>query len=181
MLSLQEAHRIMDTAEQIYSAAAITETVNRMAQEITASLSNQYPLVLCVMGGAVVFTGQLLPLLNFPLNFDYLHITRYNNEIHPGQTQWKVLPRENLKGRVVLIIDDILDKGVTLATIREQVMRSGATAFYSAVFVDKEISKPKPIQADFVGVTLPDRYLFGFGMDIQGAWRNLPAIYAIKQ
>ncbi len=180
MLSYQETECIFNTAEQIYSAEVVSETVKRMALEITECLSEQYPLILSVMGGAVVFTGQLLPLLKFPLNFDYLHVSRYNT-MYPGQVTWKVLPHEeSLKGRVVLVLDDILDEGLTLAAIQERVMDCGADAFYSAVFADKKIDKPKPIQANFVGVTLPDRYVFGFGMDVQSAWRNLPAIYAIK-
>jgi len=128
----------------------------------------------------VVFTGQLLPLLKFPLDFDYLHVSRYNNETQGGEVRWKVAPRENVQGRVVLVLDDILDEGITLAAIRERIMDQGAKAFYSAVFADKNIGRSKPISADFVGVTLPNRYVFGFGMDVNGAWRNLPAIYAIK-
>jgi hypoxanthine phosphoribosyltransferase len=180
MLSYEEAGKILATAEQIISADAVSRIVKRMAEDITAELSNQYPLILSVMGGAVVFTGQLLPLLEFPLNFDYLHVTRYNNEMRGGEIMWKVAPHEeDLKNRVVLVLDDILDEGVTLAAIREKVMSHGAKAFYSAVFADKDIGRPKPAHADFVGVKLPNRYAFGFGMDIHGAWRNLPAIYAI--
>jgi hypoxanthine phosphoribosyltransferase len=81
---------------------------------------------------------------------------------------------------VILVLDDILDEGHTMAAIRDKLLAMGAAAFYCAVFADKAIGKEKPIGADFVGVTLPDRYVFGFGMDVQGAWRNLPAIYAIK-
>jgi hypoxanthine phosphoribosyltransferase len=77
-------------------------------------------------------------------------------------------------------LDDFLDEGITLASIRERIMESGAKGFYSAVFANKDIGRSKPIKADFVGVTLPDRYVFGFGMDIYGSWRNLPAIYAVK-
>ena len=180
MLSSKEAGHILDTAEQIYSAAVVSETVKRMAADITVTLSEKYPLVLSVMGGAVVFTGQLLPLLKFPLNFDYLHVSRYNNKIQGEKVDWRVEPHANVEGRVVLVLDDILDKGITMASIRERIMGNGAKAFYSAVFADKDISKSKPIRADFVGVTLPDRYVFGFGMDIYGSWRNLPAIYAVK-
>lgn len=82
---------------------------------------------------------------------------------------------------MVLVLDDILDEGITLAAIRERVMDQGATAFYSAVFADKDIARSKPISADFVGIVLPNRYVFGFGMDIHGVWRNLPAIYALKE
>ena len=180
ILSCKDAKHILDTAEQIYSAATVLEAVNQMAVKITETLSNQYPLILSVMGGAVVFTGHLLPQLRFPLSFDYLHVTRYQNATQGGQISWKVFPQENLKGRMVLVLDDILDEGITLAAIREYVMNCGAKAFYSAVLVDKDIGRSKPLQADFVGLMLPDRYVFGFGMDIKGTWRNLPAIYAVK-
>jgi hypoxanthine phosphoribosyltransferase len=86
-----------------------------------------------------------------------------------------------VRNRVVLVLDDILDEGITLAAIRERIMSQGATAFYSAVLAEKDTGRPKPITADFVGLTLPDRYAFGFGMDVYGAWRNLPAIYALKE
>jgi hypoxanthine phosphoribosyltransferase len=181
MLSSEEAKKIFGTAEQIFSADVVSQTVKRMAVDITTLLSHQYPLVLSIMGGAVVFTGQLLPLLEFPLNFDYLHVSRYDNKTHGGKINWTVLPRENVQNRVVLVLDDILDEGITLAAIRERVMNQGAAAFYSAVFADKDIGRSKPIRADFVGIVVPDRYVFGFGMDVRGAWRNLPAIYAVKE
>ena len=86
-----------------------------------------------------------------------------------------------VQGRVVLLLDDILDQGYTLAAIRERMLAEGASAFYSAVFADKDIGTPKPAAADFVGVNLPNRYVFGFGMDVKSAWRNLPAVYALKE
>ncbi|PSJ16801.1 hypoxanthine-guanine phosphoribosyltransferase [Nitrosomonas supralitoralis] len=180
MLTYQQAQQVMDNAELIYSKQTIARTVHRMALDITQLLSRQQPLVLCVMGGAVVFTGQLLPQLSFPLDFDYLHLSRYNNQLQGGKIQWRVEPGESVKNRVILVLDDILDEGITLAAIRDKVLENGAKAFYSAVFAEKETSKPKSLQADFVGLVVPDRYVFGFGMDIHGAWRNLPAIYAVK-
>jgi hypoxanthine phosphoribosyltransferase len=134
-----------------------------------------------VMGVAVVFTGQLLPMLDFPLDFDYLHVSRYGDEKQGGKLHWKVAPRENVTGRIVLVLDDILDEGETMHAIRQRVLELGASKFYSAVFTDKDIGKPKPIRADFVGMELPNRFVFGYGMDIHGAWRNLPAIYAVKE
>jgi hypoxanthine phosphoribosyltransferase len=133
------------------------------------------------MGGAVVFAGQLLPKLVFPLDFDYVQASRYGDAIRGGQIMWKVPPPANVKGRVVLVLDDILDEGITLAEIRRCVMELGAAECYSAVFVNKLIGRSKPVQADFVGLEVPDRYVFGFGMDVRGAWRNLPAIYALKE
>ena len=180
ILSIQEANSILDGAEEIYSATDIIEVLSQLATDITTVLSDQNPVVLCIMNGAIIFSGQLLPLLKFPLSFDYLHVTRYNNATQGGQINWKMAPQPCIEGRVVLVLDDVLDEGITLAAIQEKVMDCGAKAFYSAVLADKTIEKPKSFQADFVGLTLPNRYVFGFGMDIHGAWRNLPAIYAIK-
>jgi hypoxanthine phosphoribosyltransferase len=180
MITSGTAKKILDEADELFSAPAVSQSVKRMADEITALLSEQYPLILAVMGGAVVFTGQLLPLLAFPLSFDYLHVSRYDNKIQGGGINWKIAPPDSVQDRVVLVLDDVLDEGITLAAIRERVMGQGASAFYSAVLAEKDTGQPKPIKADFVGLALPDRYAFGFGMDVYGAWRNLPAIYALK-
>jgi hypoxanthine phosphoribosyltransferase len=175
------ARAILRDAELLYSADEVQAALHSVAQQINVQLVDQHPLVLSVMGGAVVFTGQLLPLLDFPLDFDYLHVSRYGGHTQGGELHWRVAPRENVAGRVVLVLDDILDEGATLFAIRERVLALGAKACYSAVFADKQNGKTKPIQADFVGMTLPDRFVFGYGMDIHGAWRNLPAIYATKE
>lgn len=177
----RQVRALLEHAEVIRSADEVQAAVRRVALEINTQLADLHPLVLSVMGGAVVFTGQLLPLLDFPLDFDYLHVSRYGNEKQGGELHWKVAPRENVRGRVVLVVDDILDEGETLHAIRQRVMALGASQFYSAVFADKENGKAKPIRADFTGMELPNRFVFGYGMDIHGAWRNLPAIYAVKE
>jgi hypoxanthine phosphoribosyltransferase len=181
MLAPAQAWEVLQSAEQVCSAAAVTQAVHRIAADITRELAAANPLVLSVMGGAVVFAGHLLPLLKFPLDFDYLHLTRYGRATSGGRLEWKVFPGTPVAGRVVLVVDDILDEGHTMVEIRERVLASGAERFCCAVLADKDLGKPKPIAADFVGVTLPNRYVFGFGMDVQGAWRNLPEIYALKQ
>ncbi|MBS4096570.1 MAG: hypoxanthine-guanine phosphoribosyltransferase [Sulfuricella sp.] len=176
----EEAWKIYREADLICSAEEVQSILVRLAGEIGAELRDSHPLVLSVMGGAVVFSGQLLPMLEFPLDFDYIHVTRYGNRTSGGELEWKVLPKENIAGRVVLVLDDILDEGHTLAAIREKIMGMGAKAFFCAVFAAKDTGKSKPIQANFAGVDLPNRYVFGYGMDVHGAWRNLPAIYAVK-
>jgi hypoxanthine phosphoribosyltransferase len=181
MLAAAEARQLLETAEPVCSAAAVECAVRRVAAEISGALAAANPLVLCVMSGAVVFAGQLLPLLKFPLTFDYIHLTRYGNATSGGQIAWKVFPADTVAGRVVLVLDDILDEGHTLAEIRRRVLAAGASRFFAAVFADKETGRPKPFAADFVGITLPNRYVFGFGMDVKGAWRNLPDVYALKQ
>ncbi|MBI5918390.1 MAG: hypoxanthine-guanine phosphoribosyltransferase [Nitrosomonadales bacterium] len=181
MLSVGQARATLQQSEVLFSADEVQAAVARVAAEINAKLADAHPLVLSVMGGAVVFTGQLLPQLDFPLDFDYVHVSRYGSAQQGGALHWKVEPRENVQGRVVLVVDDILDEGETLKAIRERVLALGATACYSAVFADKRHGRPKPLRADFIGIDVPDRFIFGYGMDIHGAWRNLPAIYALKE
>jgi hypoxanthine phosphoribosyltransferase len=181
MLSNQQAREVLNSADLIFSEKEVHAAVQAVAREINATLADEHPLVLSVMGGAVIFTGQLLPMLDFPLEFDYLHVSRYGNEKQGGALHWKVAPHENVRDKVVLVLDDILDEGETLHAIKQRVLALGARKFYSAVFADKDNGKVKPICADFVGVTLPNRFVFGFGMDIHGSWRNLPAIYAVKE
>jgi hypoxanthine phosphoribosyltransferase len=181
MLTAAQARRILESAERIVSADAVSAAVRRVAVEISARLGEAHPLVLSVMGGAVVFTGSLLPLLRFPLEFDYLHVTRYGDATSGGELRWIAAPRESIAGRTVLILDDILDEGITLAAIRQRMLDNGAATCFTAVFADKDIGRPKPVKADFVGMRLPNRYVFGFGMDVKGAWRNLPEIYALRE
>ena len=179
-MSPEEAKKLLEEADLICSAENSALAVRRVAADITARLAHANPLVLAVMGGAVVFTGQLLPQLVFPLDFDYLHVTRYGDVTQGGELAWIVEPRTDVAGRIVLVVDDILDEGVTLAEIARRLKEQGAKDVLSAVFANKELGREKPIYADFVGVQVPDRYVFGYGMDVKGAWRNLPAVYAVR-
>jgi len=175
-----EARKVLAEADLLCSEQEAAQIILRMASDIGARLSEENPLVLAVMGGAVVFTGQLLPQLRFPLDFDYLHASRYGDVTTGGQLAWVVEPRADVTGRTVLVLDDILDEGITLAEISKRLMSQGAKQVLTAVFADKQLGRPKPILADFVGTHLPNRYVFGYGMDVKGAWRNLPAVYAVK-
>ncbi|HEX4798340.1 MAG TPA: hypoxanthine-guanine phosphoribosyltransferase [Burkholderiales bacterium] len=175
-----EAWKILNSADLLCDEAEVRAAIARLASEITVSLKDRYPLVLAVMGGSIFFAGNLLPQLRFPLEFDYIHASRYGKATSGGEIVWTVEPGENVRGRSVLVLDDILDGGETLAAIRDRVRSLGAAAFYSAVLTDKDIGREKPIVPDFIGLRLPNRYVFGCGMDVSGAWRNLPAIYAVK-
>jgi hypoxanthine phosphoribosyltransferase len=178
--SPDNAWRVLETADLVCSAAEVSGALTRMAGEITAALSDAFPAVLCVMRGGAVFAGQLLPLLRFPLEFDYLEVTRYGDSTRGGEIAWKVMPGIPLAGRAVLVLDDILDEGNTLAAVKEKLLAQRASRVFCAVFSEKETGRAKPVKADFIGVHLPNRYVFGFGMDVRGNWRNLPAVYALK-
>ncbi|HEX6734685.1 MAG TPA: hypoxanthine-guanine phosphoribosyltransferase [Azonexus sp.] len=177
----EKARDLLANADLIYPESAVQAALAEVAGSIRRRLADKNPLVLCVMTGGVIFCGQLLPKLDFPLDFDYLHATRYGPETQGGKISWRMAPWTSVKGRTVLVVDDILDEGVTLAAVKESLTRLGAAEVLLAVFADKQNGKHKPIAADFVGLTVPDRFVFGFGMDVDGAWRNLPAIYAMKE
>lgn len=180
MTDIKEARGILAGAEIIHSAETVAAAVSRVAAEITEKLGESNPLVLCVMSGGVPFAGQLMTQLLFPLDFDYMHVTRYGQETSGGALSWRSAPWTPVEGRTVLILDDILDEGYTLAAIVERMKELGAAACYTAVATDKLNGKKKPLKADFVALTVPDRFVFGYGMDVRGKWRNLPAIYAMK-
>ncbi|MDR3220701.1 MAG: hypoxanthine-guanine phosphoribosyltransferase [Candidatus Accumulibacter sp.] len=181
MTGLGEAREIFANAEIIHSAETVSAAVGRVAARVTGTLAEKNPLLLCVMNGGVPFAGQLMMQLCFPLDFDYVHVTRYGHETSGGDLTWRASSRTPVEGRTVLLVDDILDEGFTLAAIAGHLRELGAAACYTAVAVEKQKSGKKPFAADFVALTVPDRFVFGYGMDIRGKWRNLPAIYALKE
>ena len=187
--SMQEFHHnrareLLKNAELLFDQEAVQASITRMADVLNtrfnAEGAKEFPLVLGVMGGAVVFTGNLLPQLSFPLEFDYIHVSRYGDDDKGGEVVWKVIPRSNVAGRTVIVLDDILDEGETLAHVKQRLLDMGASEVILAVFADKAIGKSKPVQADIVGLVIPNRFVVGFGMDAYGYWRNLPGLWAIK-
>lgn len=178
---INDIEQVLNEAELLYSKEQVEDALDKMAEEITQKLSETNPLLLCVMTGGIVPTGMLLPRLNFPLQLDYIHATRYQGETSGRNIQWLRSPHIPVKERVVLIIDDILDKGITLSCIIEECKKEGAEKIYSAVLVDKQTTREAEIaEAEFHGLRVPDRYVFGYGMDYKDYLRNGSGIYAVK-
>jgi hypoxanthine phosphoribosyltransferase len=180
MTDVQRAWRFLENSDPIASAEDVQAAVRRVAGEITGKLAGSYPVVLVVMGGAVIFAGQILPLLRFPIDFDYIHASRYGAETRGADVDWRVKPPASVRGRAVLVLDDILDGGQTMDAIRSGLFELGAASFHCAVLVEKKLKVKKPIHADFVGLEIEDRFVFGYGMDAKGFWRNLPEIRAMR-
>jgi hypoxanthine phosphoribosyltransferase len=181
MPDVAKAWAFLENSDPVLSAGEVQAAIQRVAGEIEQRLADAYPLVLAVMGGAVVFAGQILPLLRFPLDFDYIHASRYGAQTQASSIDWRVTPPQNLAGRSVLVLDDILDGGETMAEIRTRVLELGASRFHCAVLVEKMLARRKPIAPDFVGLQIADRFVFGCGMDAKGYWRNLPEIRAMRE
>jgi len=170
-------------AELLLAPDAVAAAVTRVANALNAALaaSPERPLAIVVMRGGLIFAGHLLPQLGFPVDVDYVDATRYGAATRGGELAWRGGIPDSVAGRTVLLIDDILDEGLTIAAIKNKLLEAGAARVLIAVFSDKDLQRQKPVAADFVGVTLPNRYVFGFGMDVRGQWRNLPAVYALAQ
>ncbi len=180
MPEVKEAWAFLRDSDLVSSAEDVRAAIDRVAADIERKLADAYPLVLAVMGGAIVFAGQILPKLRFPLDFDYIHASRYGAATRGAGIEWRVTPPKGVEGRHILVLDDILDGGDTMAAIRDSLLGLGASSFQCAVLVEKRLERSKPIHADFVGLTIPDRFVFGCGMDAKGFWRNLPEIRAMK-
>ena len=181
-MDLDEIRRIRAEADCLVTPEAIDAAIDRLAGEITQQLADANPIVFVVMNGGVIFSGRLLPKLPFPLETSYLHATRYGDRIRGEQLEWRAQPAQSVRGRSVLVLDDILDEGRTLHAILNHLRADGAAQVYSAVLVHKQHErKAVPgLRADFTGVDVADRFLFGCGMDYKGYWRNAPGIYAVR-
>lgn len=181
-MRIEEANQVLEEADLLVGEAGVAAAIERLAGEITTRLRESNPVVMCVMNGGLIFAGQLLTRLVFPLEVDYVHATRYGHEISGARLNWTVKPQLELKGRTVLLLDDILDEGVTLAAIADYCRQQGAEQVLMAVLVEKlHLRKVTPgMRADFTGLEIGDRFLFGYGLDYKGYWRNAPGIYAVK-
>ena len=183
-MSVDLAHirQVMAEADCLHSNAECEAAIDTMAAAINREMGDSNPVVFCVMNGGLIFSGKLLPKLDFPLELSYLHATRYRNETSGGELFWKAKPEISFIDRDVLIIDDILDEGHTLGAIIDFCRHAGAKNVRIAVLVDKTHDrKARPdLKADYVGLACLDRYVVGYGMDYKGYWRNAPGIYAVK-
>ncbi|GAB4062815.1 hypoxanthine-guanine phosphoribosyltransferase [Uliginosibacterium sediminicola] len=179
---LADVRQVRDEADCLATPMQVERALDTMAEAITTRLADANPLVFTIMNGGLILAGRILPRLLFPLELDYLHATRYGHALNGTLLDWRVRPTRDLKGRSVLVLDDILDEGYTLKAVMEYLRAEGASEVLCAVLVDKDHDrKAEPgMKPDFCGLQMPDRFLFGCGMDYKGYWRNAPGIYALK-
>jgi len=173
------AHPLPPGSILVTSEEEVSRALDRLAVEIFADLAAANPIVSTVMNGGMMFAGHLLPRLGFPLECDYIHVRRYGRGTQGGELEWIAGPHVDVRGRTVLLLDDILDEGRTLAVVSDALRARGAEAVRIAAFALKERGEAPAIEADYVGVRVPDLFVFGFGMDVAGNYRNLPAVYAL--
>ncbi len=166
----------------LFTIAEIEQSLDLIINDMSADLSSKRPVVIGVMRGALAMMGYLLPRLPFYLEVDYVHASRYQKQLLPGELLWLHEPHIPLAGRSVLLVDDILDQGITLKAIAEKCFAMGAVEVKIAVLCKKIIAGFEPaIEADYIAVNVPDAYIFGYGMDYEGSWRNAPGIYKLMK
>ncbi|HET7921334.1 MAG TPA: hypoxanthine-guanine phosphoribosyltransferase [Gammaproteobacteria bacterium] len=178
---LSEIQRVRDEAELLHDAESVARAVDDMARRIALELAHSNPLLICVLNGGLLLSAWLATRLDFPLQLDYAHVSRYRGTTRGGELEWIAHPRMPLKDRTLLLVDDIFDEGVTLASLVDDCRARGAREVRTAVLVRKQHERvATPLRPDFVGLTVPDRYVFGCGLDYRNYLRNLPAIYAVS-
>ena len=178
---LEEAARVRETAREIATPEEVEATFDRLAGGIADVLADENPIVLAAMQGGAFTAVELCRRFEFPYEFDFIHVTRYGRSLSGGKLNWRVMPSLELQGRTVLLVDDILDRGITLAALYEELQRSGVSKLYSAVLVSKMLETPRDrVTVDFVGLHVEDVYVFGCGMDYKDYWRGLKALYAAE-
>lgn len=184
--TLPELH-LPSGCKLVFTNKQITSALDELADKLNQQLKNETPVVLCVMQGGLVFAGQLIPKLSCMLEIDYIHATRYNNQTLGSEITWRAYPVTPLDGRTVLILDDILDEGKTLHSIIQYCESQGAAKIISAVLLRKIHSRCvgqdyiDTTLTDNIALTVEDKYVFGFGMDYNGRYRQLHSIYAIEE
>ena len=181
MLSIDAVNAVQSRSSQLYSPEQINSAMDKMADQLTTDLAALNPLVLCVMVGGLIPTSMLMTRLTFPLQLDYVHATRYRHDTVGSELEWIALPRTELKDRTVLIVDDILDGGVTMSKIKEWCQEKQSKQVLTAVMIDKMTSRdPNGLpEADYAAIRSEDRFVYGFGLDYKGYLRNAPGIYAV--
>lgn len=179
MSAPDDLRNVRNEAETLFSRTDVETAIRRVATEITGRIADRNPLVLTVLNGGIIFCGALLLELAFPLELDSISVSRYHGRTRGGaELQWKLKPSIPLRGRWILLVDDVLDEGVTLAELKRYCLAEGAEQVLIAVLVEKILAQRKPCQADFIGLRADDRYLFGYGMDYHNYLRNTDGIFA---
>lgn len=177
---INDLNIILDESDCLIDAQQIDIALDNMAKQITTDLADKLPLVICVMNGGLIPTAALIERLPFPIELDYVHASRYGMDTEGTNLKWMSYPQTDIKDREILIVDDIFDQGHTLQAIIEWFEAQGAKNVFSATIVNKLHDRKVEMTPDYIGLDVEDRFLFGFGMDYKGAFRNLKGIYAIK-
>lgn len=174
MLQMPEGSQLIANREEVMAA------VERLAAKLNEAYADTEVLALVVMNGAMIPASWILTRLKFPVMIDYMHVTRYRGSTEGMELYWIAHPRHELRDRHVLVIDDILDEGPTLGAVLDHCRQAGTLSVRCAVLAEKiHDRRAEGVAADFVGLQVPDKYVFGCGMDYAENLRHLDEIWAL--
>jgi hypoxanthine phosphoribosyltransferase len=168
-------------ARRLYSARDVARALDRMAAELTPLLEHTNPVVLAVMHGGAFTAIELCRRFQFAHELDYVHVTRYRGKTRGGGIAWRARPRSALRGRTVLVVDDILDHGKTLRALDDELERIGIEKRLCAVLVVKRVAIADRPSVTVTGLAVDDVYVFGSGIDYRGYWRGLAGVHAVAE
>lgn len=163
----------------LYSTEQVESAIDELADTINQQFKDTALVLMCIMTGGLYFSGRLLSKLTMPVELDYVQANRYHKHLTGGELVWSKPPSPSIQQKIVLLVDDILDEGITLKAVQNKCYELGAKQVVTAVLADKKNQLKKPIQADFVALNVPNLFVFGCGMDAHGWWRNLSEIRAL--
>ena len=173
---------ILSRSQLVYTHEEIVSAIDLLAGKLNIQFKNKKALILPVLTGAIPFVGILLPRLSFTIEVNYFHLSRYQNNVGTNQIKITHQPsHESIFNQEVLVVDDILDAGITLKLINDQLITMKPKSISNVVLFEKQLDTKKEISADYVGLHVPDAYVFGFGLDFNGAGRNIPDLYAFNE
>jgi hypoxanthine phosphoribosyltransferase len=166
--------------EILITEEKIKRRVEELAKEISNEFGNSLVTIVSILKGAVVFTVDLMRYMKSEVEIDFIRIKSYQGE-KKGEFRITVLPELDLKGKQVLIVDDIFDTGESLKLAYDEVIKHSPKVVKTCVFLDKQIEKKVDIRPDFVGFKIPDYFVVGYGLDINEMYRDLPYIGYFKR
>lgn len=170
-----------DLGEILLDAAAIEKRVKELGQEIAKAYEGKELVVVGILKGAVVFYADLIRALPIPLTLDFMAISSYGAATSSSGVVRinKDLDRD-IVGKHVLLVEDIIDTGLTLSYLRETLLARGAASLGICALLDKAARRKTDIQGDYIGFTIPDAFVVGYGLDYNEKYRNLPDIGVLK-
>jgi hypoxanthine phosphoribosyltransferase len=174
---------VMAAAELVLTAGDVEGGISRLADQIQPVVAEGNCLLMGVLTGGMFPLVRIAGLLDGDFLVDYCHATRYEGATEGSSLRWEREPGLSLEGRDVIIVDDILDAGITLAAVADYCLANGAATVRTAVLIIKDRDRPVGTPApDYdAGLHVPDRYVFGCGMDVGNRWRHLTAVYALPE
>ena len=171
-----------DVAKILFSREEIAEKVKYLANQIKCAYGDKNPLILCILKGSLIFTADIVRELDFPCTIDFMQVSSYGSGAETtGKLKIKKDMDSDIIGRDVIIVEDILDTGVTLSNLVPELKKRGARNVALCVFLNKPERRCVEVKADFVGFDIENEFVIGYGLDYNEKYRNLPYIGVLKR